>query len=366
MEIGSVLELDEQVKYDSGLSDFEFILPFMENKKYRTLFYQSGRNAIEDLFSYLKETKNVKSALLPDYMCSTVADAVKRAGVEIINYRIDRNFFTNTDDIDRNTENVQVIYIAHFFGLPPVKELTDKIEDWKKQGKIIVEDITLSLFSEGEGQIGFGDYIIGSLRKWLPIPDGGFVSALNGDMPEAVPEGKVSRYSELYFDVQTMKREYINGGCKDKDLKDVYMKEYAESIDELFSDYEIYPMTKWSKTYTGNADFAWIKNKRTANFDYLVKLLKEIPGVVIANERSEGFLPFGILLNCDKRNDFLQYLIKNDIYCNVHWRLEESAQNEDVGYLAGRVITIPCDQRYNKEDMERIAQVIRKWYEEER
>lgn len=364
MEIGSVLELDNLDKYNPNTNNKEFVLPFMGDNKFNTLFYQSGRNAIEVLFSFLKETMRNCKVLLPDYMCGTVGDAVKRAQADIINYRIDKDFGTNIEDIENNIDEVSVIYIAHFFGLPPARELLDKIEDWKKRGKIIVEDVTLSLFSEGAGQIGFGDYIIGSLRKWLPIPDGGFISSLNSKLPDSVSDNRISRYTSLYFGVQFMKREYINGGCQNSELKEIYMKYYSESVDELFSDYAIYPMSSWSRSYINNVDLAAVRKDRISNFDYLTKLLESIPRVEIVNRRSEGFLPFGVVLNVDNRDEFLQYLISNRIYCNVHWRLGENKENDHVKYLSDRLITVPCDQRYGCEDMERMAQVIRKWFED--
>ena len=59
--------------------------------------------------------------------------------------------------------------------------------------------------------------------------------------------------------------------------------------------------------------------------------------------------------------DKLNYLIKHNIYCNVHWRLTDKAQNSASNYLSHNLITIPCDQRYSEKEMDYIVKVIRKW-----
>lgn len=61
------------------------------------------------------------------------------------------------------------------------------------------------------------------------------------------------------------------------------------------------------------------------------------------------------------RDNLLKYLIDNNIYCNVHWRLDERKQNSDIRYLSDSVITIPCDQRYKEEEMDYIANILEHW-----
>ena len=46
-----------------------------------------------------------------------------------------------------------------------------------------MEDVTQSYYLEGAGEEA--DYVVGSLRKWYPLPDGGFVASkepLAGEM----------------------------------------------------------------------------------------------------------------------------------------------------------------------------------------
>lgn len=63
----------------------------------------------------------------------------------------------------------------------------------------------------------------------------------------------------------------------------------------------------------------------------------------------------------ENRDELLKYLIENDVYCNVHWRLEASSNNPELTYLSQHSITIPCDQRYGLEEMEYILDTIKRW-----
>ena len=95
----------------------------------------------------------------------------------------------------------------------------------KESGSVVIEDITLSLFSEdNERGVGFGNYVLGSIRKWLPVPDGGFLTSKSDNLPHQLQSTCVSKYVDFYMMVQTMKKEYIRGNCKDSILKNIYMK----------------------------------------------------------------------------------------------------------------------------------------------
>lgn len=367
MEIGSVLELEDWYYYRIPKEPSLFCLPFMNHQpeKYYTNFYQSGRNAIEHLLGYLVSIGRVKRVLLPDYVCQSVTDAAIRAGIPIGTYPIDLSYYFTASDIEDQLLPGDCIYIAHYFGQSLNDSQLSAIAKWKNDGFLIIEDITLSLLSaDSKGGVGFGSYVLGSIRKWFSIPDGGFLTTTSEELPTEVQGTCVSKYTDYYLTVQSMKRQYIQGGCVDKALKEIYMGYYSLSIDELFSDYALYPISAWSINYLQNADIEKITAKRMENYDYLYSLISDIPGLELKITRENGYIPFGMEICCDRRDDLLKYLISEDIYCNVHWRLPASEKNSAIAQLAQRSMTIPCDQRYEQEDLRRIAKCLRKWFEE--
>ena len=104
-----------------------------------------------------------------------------------------------------------------------------------------------------------------------------------------------------------------------------------------------------------------VRDQRIRNYDLLYDLLKDVEGISVKVKRSSGNIPFGMVILSDKRDELLSELIKNDLYCNVHWRLSEDicAEGTDGAYLASHSITVPCDQRYSEEDIRGMAVIIK-------
>lgn len=361
MEIGSILEFDKKELYDgnSDGTDF-FTLPFMNGDKYNVTFRQNARNATEDLCLYLKDS--ISCVILPDYVCSTVPDAVIRAGVPVKYYHIRPDFSFDVKEIDNlmSTESSlpSVLYIVHYFGKPLDLSLVNAAKKWMAKGYPVFEDITMSIFSKDEGMFGFGSYIIGSLRKWLPIPDGGFICSKNLPLPEISNDAVTGEYCRFSVMAQELKRDYITGGEKDSELKDTYMNYYRKSVEYLFSDYSIRPVSDITRHYLANYSVDEIIEKRTENYKYLYNLLKDFDFLKPLVAPKDNYLPFGMVISCPERDDLLSFLVSKDVYCNIHWRLD----NPDMGVwakaLTKTVITIPCDQRYNTKDFDRIADVL--------
>lgn len=358
MEIGSVLELDNWNCYCYEEHNQEFELPFMElsDRQYKTYFYQNARNAIEELVFYLYHMRGIENFLMPQYICETVVDAFTRAGVKVCEYRINQELEIDICQIEQKIQKKTCIFIPHYFGIPITDELRDKIADWKSRGIVIIEDITMSLLSKEKNKVGYGDYIVGSIRKWLPIPDGGFVCVADGQAYVERKKAGSGAYANLYTIVQMMKREYVLGGEKDKTLKSNYRNYYRDAIDVLFSDYTIREISKLSYNYILNCKYEDILRQRTLNYDYLYNNLRN-QKVSCLTKRAKDYCPFMMMIISENRDKLLKYLIRHDIYCNIHWNLER-ATGEVEKFLSHHMLSIPCDQRYTVQDMERIVQVI--------
>ena len=358
MEIGSVLEFEDWDAYQvPQQKEKPIVFPFMEHRKYQIVFYQNGRNAIESLLLFLKQKKGITKVWMPDFICETVPDAAKRAGFTVLNYPVNRDYDASFEQIKTGETIDFCIYVNHLFGKRIQSSFLNQIKEWKRQGILVIEDVTMSLLSSDENGMGFGNYVIGSARKWFPIPDGGFIASESDGLPLAPDKNIISKYSALYSLVQIMKKDYVNGGETNDALKTNFREYYALAIHELFSDYEIYPISPISYYYLQQADFHAIAKKRAENYDYLYQRLKDL-GFLPKVAREEKYLPFGMVISTEHRDELLRHLIENKIYCNIHWKLSDPGQTKDVKFLANSSMTIPCDQRYNTKDMEWIATVL--------
>jgi dTDP-4-amino-4,6-dideoxygalactose transaminase len=66
----------------------------------------------------------------------------------------------------------------------------------------------------------------------------------------------------------------------------------------------------------------------------------------------------------DDRSALQKHLVDNAIYAPIVWPKDEQQpiQCEGAEYLYNHLLCIPIDQRYNQDDMRRIAKVIDNFY----
>ena len=57
-------------------------------------------------------------------------------------------------------------------------------------------------------------------------------------------------------------------------------------------------------------------------------------------------------------------MAKENIFCPIIWKKDKrlNIENYYCNNIYDKIICIPCDQRYNEEDMNRIVKVIKKFY----
>lgn len=355
MEIGSIFDIQVHDLFRTG--EKEFFLPFMKGKNFRfTSFFNTGRSAIEYLFSKVITTKNRKVVLAPYFICSSVIDAIKRAGFKVEFYSITNDLQIDIDSINQKlNDGVGAVYVVHYFGGHSDQQSYEYLTGLKSRGIEVIEDVTLSLYSKHSRLIGFGNYVLGSLRKWLPIPDGGFLSSTNCIPEEVLPEG-YNEYSFCYFVAQVMKGAYLTNPQLNKNE---YLEISNKAMESLFSDYTIRKMTSISKRYLSVYDSEKVIKSRIENYDYLVKRTAKLPFIRPVLARQDGQVPFGFIVLCDQRDKLLNHLIANNVYCNVHWRLSGNYLDNISEVLSKKILTIPCDQRYGRKEMDYIVDVLR-------
>ena len=181
MEIGSIYEIDPaKVPYRTGTQEKPFSLKEIEKYgKRNAAFTISGRSAITlALQSLVRNRPGItRKCLLPAYMCDTVFFPFQWEGWEICFYHLNKNLEAEEEELRRliGLERPGLLFIHAYYGVDTWKPMRSLLKEWKKEGLCIMEDVTQSYYLEDIG--AEADYVVGSLRKWYPIPDGGFVAA---------------------------------------------------------------------------------------------------------------------------------------------------------------------------------------------
>ena len=171
----------------------------------------SGREAIALALKSLaiNRPQLPKRCLLPAYMCDTVFFPFERAGWDIHFYHLNKELEADEESLRAQIEQVRpgLLFIHPYYGVDTWKSMRSLLHAWREQGICIMEDMTQSYYLEGVG--AEADYVVGSLRKWYAIPDGGFVTT-----DEALPEGDLlpnKEFTEKRMELLTQKWEYLYG-----------------------------------------------------------------------------------------------------------------------------------------------------------
>lgn len=354
MEIGSIFELEIEKLYDRRVFP-EAVFPFARNKQFHTAYFNTGRSAIEAILLHLKSAGK-RRIWLPAFCCSSVKDAVLRAGMEICLYPVNRDMKILPETIqDLPLEQTDIFYFVHFFGLLPSQALYQELLKLKKRNIPVFEDVTLSIFSNHQEKVGFGRYIIGSIRKWLALPDGAFLMS-DDPLPQFTYASAGNDYTLNYLTAQLMKSRYVEDPQLDKQA---FLEYSNDAMGALFDDYTIRAMSNISRNLMRSTDFDQVIERRAENYDILYDLIQDIPGIRPLVKREEGAVPMGMIIAAENRDALFAHLIKNGVYCNIHWRPNDMSQTcEGATYLADHCLTIPCDHRYGKAHMEYIHEQL--------
>jgi hypothetical protein len=137
------------------------------------LFTTSGRAAIALALERLGIVAG-DAVLVPTYHCPTMVSPIAALGAKPIFFPIGASGGPDVEAIrSLATTRVRAVIAVHYFGIPqPLATLRKWCDD---TGVLLIEDCAHSLFGTSDGRnVGqWGDAVIGSLTKFLPVPEGG-------------------------------------------------------------------------------------------------------------------------------------------------------------------------------------------------
>lgn len=338
--------------------DFKFV-----NEAEKVAYLSSGRSSILLILEQLK-IKN-KVALLPIYTCESVIQPFLLNKYEVKFYEINKDLVTNEKNLIKCVEAYKpsVVFIQDYFGFNTSRNVKTNYKWLKSKGIIIIEDLTHSSFSKFKK--GDADYYIASIRKWLGIPDGAVAITTNKEI-------KLKKYNinekriNLFVKAAFLKNEYIKNF--DSKLKPEFRKLYYASEDLFDSDYSVYSMSEISTKILCNYNFKNLFKYRRKNFNYLQKELKGNKWITaVFDNLPVDVVPlyFPVYVKCDRKK-LQDFLAKNEIYAPIHWPIPEACLkqlNSRTIKTYNNILSLPCDQRYNIKEMERIIDCLNKYSE---
>lgn len=172
-------------------------------------YFASGRLAIAAALQVagLEEGDEV---LLPAYHCPAMAEPVAWLGGRVEYFYIHADTSPDIVDIkNKLSPRTRAIVVAHYFGFPQDFSAVRKLCD--EHSIVLIEDCAHCLFTVGGvGSVGsFGDLVIVSPRKILPLMDGGVLLNKLAAVASASPRSLGVAYNvKLFLDTLEMAVRY--------------------------------------------------------------------------------------------------------------------------------------------------------------
>lgn len=299
-------------------------------------------------FKALLDASPAGQVWLPAYLCPEVSAVVPRARRRF--YPVDATLTPRVDFLQRAVAADDLVLAVDYFGRPPGDEFREYAAT--SAAAWFVEDCAQAMET---GQAAWGDWQLYSPRKLLGVADGGVLAARSARARALriadAPATGFGEAVELARDCLA-RFEDIDEGSNDEwyalhRAKEAAMEAACGRISRL----------SWE--LLGTLDPAAIGAARKRNFALLAGRLGAF--ALLPDVRLD-FVPLGfpVRVPAQRRAAVRERLIRERIFPAIHWEslpspaAEFPAEHE----LAASVLTLPCDQRYSGEHMERVAAVL--------
>lgn len=337
-------------------SDFHFIAPTPGAEKTlydfypRANLYADGRQALIHLY----QTQDWQRLWVPEYFCYEVVESLKQAGLDI---RFYADYPGYTDDsktleaIQRNGffKPTDAILRVNYFGTRSYRGSE------KLSVAAVIEDHTHDLIGDW-AKNSRADWCIASLRKSLPIPEGGILwSPVGLTLPTAPERSEESeRIASIRWEAMRLKTRYLSG---EEVEKSAFRPGYVDT-EGYFDTAGVCAIDDTSREYLSTFDIQdWYIRKRE-NWEILRDIKKD--GVKVLEPEDYRCYPFSLILQFDdinKRDIVRKALIEKCIYPAILWSVPPTGDGE-IFVFSRTMLSIHCDARYSKEDILTMKSII--------
>jgi dTDP-4-amino-4,6-dideoxygalactose transaminase len=314
--------------------------PFVTDKSLCLVNARSGIALLIDLLS-------PAHLWVPSYLCEAILKAVNRSKTSLQFYKVNYDLAMATQAWIEDVQPGDLVLLIDYFGF--LHDSFSAIE-LKERGAWFLEDACQALLTEGVGQ--YADFVMYSPRKFLGVPDGG-VLVFNGtkDIGQVDLASVPTKWWLKSLSAAVMRREFdICGG------KRSWFKMFKQAEKE--SPIGPYAMSELSRALLRSVfDYSAIADRRVKNYKIL---LEELCHIALFPELPGHVVPLGFPIRIRNRDQLREVLFEHDIYPPLHWEIKGVVPDEfkDSHKLAGHIMTLPCDQRYDAEDMHRMARLV--------
>lgn len=307
---------------------FSLELPVREEYHKDAIRLNTGRNCME----YILRARGYKKVYVPYYTCEAVMESINKLGIPYEFYHIDIHFEIR----DRFTLKAdEALLYTNYFGLKQhyVEHLAEEL------GSQLIVDNTQAFYAEPiEGIDTFY-----TCRKFFGVADGAYLYTDKLIDEKFVQDESYDRMAHL------LKRIDLSAEQGFVDFR---------KVDDGLDNQPIRKMSKLTQRIMQSIDYEEAAKKRRENYLYLHDVLGNTNNLELKLE--EGVVPmvYPFLVPI---KEIREKLIENNVFVARYWpNVLEWTTDKDIEYLfAYQMQPLPIDQRYGKEDMERITEIVK-------
>ncbi|MEG2450215.1 MAG: hypothetical protein RSB09_00625 [Clostridia bacterium] len=287
-------------------------------------------NTARNALLFLCRSKAIKKVYLPYFLCESVYQCLAKNNILVEFYHINERF---EPLIDNEIKSGEFLYFVNSYGQFNNARLSEYVNRYHN---IIIDNVHAFFQSNLTGV----DTIY-SCRKFFGVPDGAYLySDCKG--------------FELEQDISMARMKHILGRYE-RSAKE-YFKDFQASDNE-FEDMPILKMSKLTNNLLKAIDYDKIINVRKRNYAILANSLSQKNVLELGDQD----VPFCYPLYVENGNIVRKELIENNIFVPTLWTnvSKEYGANDLEIQLAANILPIPCDQRYDSDDMNLLTKKIK-------
>lgn len=313
------------------------------------------RSAISTVLNHVGQGKR---ALVPSFTCHSVVSPFVDAGYQVKGYPLNENLQIDIEELSSIVDSFRpdVILIHGYFGFDTVGGASKFLKKCRTQGVVVIEDMTQTMFSTFTRPAS--DYTVGSIRKWFPVPDGAFLSniRLNG-LSEDYELAKAK------IEAMRAKNNYIVNGNGAKD----FMPKFSAAENILDSRTQPFAISSYTLSALNDVDLYGAAQLRRNNYNLLVaRILQHHEISIIFPKATEDVVPFLLPVYIrEGRSEFQKYMAQHNVYPTIIWECPEELEKElypAVQNIYNNILCFHIDQRYDKGDMSKVADIIDSYF----
>lgn len=350
-EIGSIFSISNTNRNEESVQN-----SFFTEKNYS--FWALCREALLAIAE--KHDNSNKRILVPAYTCYSVIAPFQQLGWNVDYYNIKTNLRVDTYDLLEKCKNQkpELCLFHPYFGCGYGSDEVKAIEAVSALGITLIEDKTQCLFLN-QGPDVF-NYIVASIRKWFPVPDGAILFDKN-DQISTEGLSTFEDYVSLQLEAMILREKYFDtsdGGFKEKSIK-------LNKTAELLSDGEInkHAISQYTSEQLRLLNIDGCKARRTENYKFLFENIGRASCIIGKINNSYGELvtaPLYFPVYLQDPVSVQREMAKHHIYLPLLWRTNAAfaSGSADAKFIYEHIAVIPCDQRYDLNDMNKIIETL--------